>query len=52
MHFFPTRRLYQCSDCDRRTFANKREMEARKWAATTGAFMATAVKSNTPAQSR
>ena len=35
MHFFPTRRLYQCSECDHRALAVKKDMEAAKWAAKT-----------------
>ena len=40
MHFFPARRLYQCSACDCRFLAVKKDMDAAKWAATTGAFKA------------
>lgn len=48
MHFFPTRRLYQCSECDHRALAVKKDMEAAKWAATPGAFKAPPAKTHIP----
>ena len=50
MHFFPSRRLYQCSECDRRVLAVKKDMEAAKWAATTGAFTVPPTKTHSTRQ--
>ena len=48
MQLFPTRRLYQCSECDQRILAVKKDMEAAKWAATTSAFTAPPAKTHIP----
>ena len=48
MHFFPTRRLYLCSECDHRALAVKKDMEATKWAVTTGAFNIPSARTYSP----
>lgn len=47
---FPSRRLYQCRKCKYRVLAVKKDMEAAKWYATTGAFTATHAKIQRPHQ--
>ena len=50
MHFFPSRRLYQCSECDKRILAVKKDMEVAKRTSTTDAFRAPPVPTHGPRQ--
>ncbi|MCJ0763419.1 hypothetical protein [Variovorax terrae] len=52
MRLFPSRRLYQCSECHARIFGLKKEMDALNWAMTTAKFFAAAAKPSPSGKSR